>query len=256
MVAHQCRTLVALGIAAVTWEPTRIAHAQAPPDPATDAPPSCALGRRDHPDYIIWICDDEGKAYAPTVSIFHARTVNGRTRVVSRIWSGALADLLRRADVVLEAHDRAHAACTSYFHLARAEGRAADWNTASPAMREWWIHEGSVRFPFLCYSPEPAGADFIIAWSAAAALPDAFSIEIPLRVTPARAARPLPAEAASTQEVSALAVYRVREGFDGAVVRLGPSIFASAAAEGEPPSAAGRLAAALRFLAVLPPESR
>jgi hypothetical protein len=256
MVAHSRRTLVAFGIAAVMWGLTRSAHAQAPRDPSPDAPPSCALGRRDHPDYIIWVCDDEGKVYAPTASIFHARTVNGRARVVSRIWSGALADLLRQADVVLEAHDRAHAACTHYFHLARAEGRAADWNTASPAMREWWIHEGSVRFPALCYSPEPAGADFIIAWSDAAALPDAFSIEIPLRVAPAPAARPLPAPAASTRDVSALAVYRVREGFDGAVVRLGPSIFASPAAEGEPPSGAGRLAAALRFLALLPSESR
>jgi hypothetical protein len=256
MVAYPRRTLAALGIAAAMSGPTWSVHAQAPADPSADAPPSCALGRRDHPAYIIWVCDDEGKAYAPMASIFHARTVNGRTRVVSRIWIGALADLLRQADAVLEAHDRAHAACTHYFHLARAEGRAADWNTASPAMREWWIHEGSVRFPALCYSPEPAGADFVIAWSAAAALPDAFSIEIPLRVTPARAAGPLPAAAVSTKDVSALAVYRVREGFDGAVVRLGPSIFASPAAEGESPSGAGRLAAALRFLAVLPPESR
>lgn len=256
MVPDQRRILVALGVAATVWGFSGTAHTQPPRDPAASEPPSCALGRRDHPDYVIWICDEEGKAYAPVASIFHARTVNGRTRVVSRIWTGALGDLARQADAVLAAHDRAHAACTHYFHLARAEGRATDWNTASPAMRQYWIREGSIRFPALCYSPEPAGADFIIAWSAAAALPDAFSLEIPARVTPARAARPLPASAASTPDAAALAVYRVHEGFDGAVVRLGPSIFASPASDRPPPSGAGRLAAALRFLSELPREAR
>ncbi len=256
MVPNPRRMLVVLGVAAAAvWGSPERAHTQSTDNPAAEAAPSCALGRRDYPDYVIWICDDEGKAYAATASIFHARTVNGRTRVVSRIWSGALADLLRQADAVLAAHDRAHAACTHYFHLARAEGTAADWNTASAAMREWWVREGSVRFPALCYSPEPAGADFIIAWSAGAALPDAFSLEIPGRVVPARAAQQLPAPAPAP-DVSALAVYRVREGFAGAVVRLGPSIYASPASQTDAPSGAGRLASALRFLSVLPAETR
>lgn len=255
MALPQRRTLATLGIAAAVCAIAGSAHTQTSRDPAAGQPPSCALGRRDHPDYVIWICDDEGKAYAPIASIFHARTVNGRTRVVSRIWTGALGDLARQADIVLASHERAHAACTHYFHLARADGRATDWNTASPAMREYWVREGSVRFPALCYSPEPAGADFIIAWSAAA-LPDAFSLEIPARVTPARAAQPLPALAVAAPGAAALAVYRVHEGFDGAVVRLGPSIFASPPSEREPPSAAGRLAAALRFLSDLPREAR
>lgn len=255
MVPNQRRTLVALGVAATVWGITGTVHTQTSREPAAGEPPSCALGRRDHPDYVIWICDDEGKAYAPIASIFHARTVNGRTRIVSRIWTGALGDLARQADAVLAAHDRAHAACTHYFHLARADGRATDWNTASPAMREYWIREGSVRFPALCYSPEPAGADFIVAWSTASALPHAFSLEIPARVTPARSVQPLPAPAAST-DAAALAVYRVHEGFDGAVVRLGPSIFTSPASDREPPSGAGRLAAALRFLSDLPDNPR
>jgi hypothetical protein len=238
------------------------ANGQTPPGSATSirAPerPRCAYQRAGYPEYVLWICDGEGKAITNRTSILYVRTNRSGAEVVARVWSGPLSELVRRAESIIGSHARAHARCASYFNLARAGRPAPSWNVASRSMRDWWEREGATRFSSVCYAAEPSHADFIVMWTDNdVSLPDAFSVELPAagsQAEPDGAGAPamnLPRDAAGCVQ-SALAVYQVNPGFDGAVLRLGPTVLAFDREPPQPGDDGDPLVLALEFLSTLP----
>jgi hypothetical protein len=245
---------------------TAQAQSPAPADPeATDAAApadptgaKCAYQRKEHPDYILWVCNPEGTAPSSEASLLWVRTNAAGAEVLTSVWHGAASELVRRADDIISTHKKSHERCQRYVHLARADGRRMTWNVGTQGMLSGWDRMSASGAGRLCYAAEPGSADFVIVWSDGnRRLPNAFTVQVPStsddrdspvpRSTgrPARAARGTPADLA-------VAVYRVDPGMDNSILRLGLSLFNAPAAAASPTARASAFDDALRYVRTLP----
>jgi hypothetical protein len=157
-------------IATLALEPTTQQAAEAPLSQVKPAP-RCALERSDASGYLAWICDPEGRAYSETVALFHVRKTRWGGEAVSRVWRGPLRELAASMADIIKQHRNATAHCAAYFHVATVELGALAWGRPTHNMRQWWEQKGGREFGRLCYTDEPAGADFVIIWSDGSAHP-------------------------------------------------------------------------------------
>jgi hypothetical protein len=111
-------------------------------------------------------------------------------------------------------------------------------------------------FPQLCYTAEPAAADYVVVWGVPGApMPYAFTVDIPMQPGGSgkdgmAADSDGPADAPASPRDVDVAVYRVEPGMDGSVVRLGLSVFGVASRDVmTQTSPAPAFEAALRYLA-------
>jgi hypothetical protein len=218
----------------------------------------CAFQRKEHPEYVMWICNAEGSAYARDGQVLWMRTTGAGARVTSRVWSGPAKELVSRGEAIIQAHVAAQSRCARYYHVAQAGARAPGWNIAPASMRGWIASQASRRFPHLCYAADPGAADVILVWGGPSdRLPDAFSVDIPWETgpeaSPLRSSerRDTVAGAAMDPPSLKLSAYDVRPGMDDSVIRLGLSLYASesGAAPGTRADWSAALEAALRAVA-------
>ena len=254
---------LSLTVAAMTTAQSNPPGAPPAPRQSPDGP-RCAYQRQGHPGYIVWICNEAGDTHDRVARILRVRTNAAGVETVTTVWSGRIEEIAKGADAIIAKDEEAHARCSRYFHVAQSGGPGTTWNAATAPMRDW-IDTGARReHPQLCYSVEPRAADFVIVWSEQTdGLPFAFT-ELPdsdsPRQPPYRRGAAPSGESPATPAVSGapgsdvtLAVYPVESGRDGAVVRLGRSLYVSDertnAAPAPHSSRPASLVAALHFLA-------
>jgi hypothetical protein len=222
--------------------------------------PRCAFQRKGHPDYILWVCNPDGTAHSRDSVILWTRRTQSGARVMTEVWNGPTKDLLKQAETVIAHHERSHAHCDRYFHLARTQDRGMDWNVGSAGVRTWLASGPPAPLARLCYSTHPAAADFVIVWGdAGARMPNAFTVDVPTTTDGFEEGDGRPREADAGRAAAgtplSVSVYRVQPGLDGTIVRLGTAVFTSAEVDaGDGPRGPDALLGALRFLATMPPE--
>jgi hypothetical protein len=208
----------------------------------------CAYQRKSHPAYIMWICNPEGTEASTEGSILWLRRNVAGAEVMTSVWRGPSLDLVHQAEDIITRHERRHARCQAYFHVARARGREISWNVGTRAMiADVRAFSGTAE---VCYAPEPAAADYIIFWSEnAAGLPEAFTVDIPPGLQPGPSGS-LDAPRAGDGEPASwrIAVYRVDPGMNDSTVRAGLAVFTPSDAADGAPGATG-FTQALRFVA-------
>jgi hypothetical protein len=210
----------------------------------------CAYQRKSHPAYIMWICNPEGTEASTEGSILWLRRNAGGAKVMTSVWRGPSLDLVHQAEDIITRHERRHARCQGYFHVARARGREISWNVGTPAMiADVRAFSGTGE---VCYAPEPGAADYIVFWSEnAGGLPEAFTVDIPPGVEPDPGSVDAPRAGDGEPATSSIAVYRVDPGMNHSIVRIGLAVFtprdAADGADGAP--VATGFTQALRFVA-------
>jgi hypothetical protein len=235
-------------------QPARAQSSEPNEDPAGT---KCAYQRKEHPDYILWVCNPEGTAPSTEGSLLWVRTNAAGAEVLTSVWHGASTELVRRADDIITTHRKSHARCERYVHLARADGRSMTWNVGTSAMISGW-EKASSSTRRLCYAAEPGSADFVVVWSDGSnRLPNAFTVQVPSTADdrdtktprgtgkPARAARGNPSNLA-------ISVYRVDPGMNNSILRLGLSVFSAPSTNSTASERASAFDNALRFLRTLP----
>jgi hypothetical protein len=222
------RTLISL-VLLLTWAGP--ASAQVPPD-RQDVTPRCTLERRHAPGYVAWICDAEGHAYSDRATVFFVRQARAGGETAQHVWTGPLIELAARFDAIIDAHRLATAHCAGYFHVARAEVGGVVWDRPTRSMTGWWAGPGRLAFSTLCYASQPAGADFVIVWSASGSPLATSFLSLPRPLEPASTVTPEGAVPAVNGAVTSaddeapappvlLAVYPVHVASEGGTARLG-----------------------------------
>jgi hypothetical protein len=220
--------------------------------PAASDQLQCAFQRKDHPDYILWVCNPEGTATSLEGSVLWLRKNAAGAEVLTSVWHGSSTEMVKRSESIITSHTRENSGCRYYVHLARAQRRRVAWNLGTPSMIGALRMAGRGNQPRGCYTAEPGAADFIVLWGETAdALPNAFTVDIPTTAhgadLPGRQPDRTPEPVANTVTVN---VHRVEPGMDNTVLRLGLTVFAAgpvvAPSAAEPVSPVER---ALKFLA-------
>jgi hypothetical protein len=241
-----------VGLAATCSEAT----AQPASTDADSTRVQCAYQRKNHPDYVLWICDPEGTSHSRHGSVLWLRKNEAGADVLTRVWEGPSTELVDRAEDIISRHRRTTAHCQRYVHVALARQRAVTWNAAGAGMLPSLRSAFDPKRSGVCYTAEPGIADFVLVWSDRAdGLPNAFTVQVPERVEPAGDARrgktgtrQMPPEVHGT--AVALGVYRVDPGMDNSILRLGLGVFPPApTAPGASKTRGSTLAGALEFLA-------